>query len=579
MKIWLFRLIAVAIPIIFFVIFEFALRLAGYGHDYPLFIENPADNQYLLPRPDIVKRYFSQQQEIPNVSIEANFFRKHKPENGLRFFVQGGSTAAGFPYGLSASIAGNLDQRLKQSFPKHYVEVVNTALAAVNSYTVMDLVEEVIEQQPDGILIYMGHNEFLGIMGVGSNFTAANSHETTLLFLKLKELRIFQLLQSFYGWLKIEDQANDNDLSQEKSPSRTLMAKIAKHKDIPLNSELFQAGLAQFKNNLTVILREYQQAKVPVFISTLASNVSDQTPFSSIPADKLVVEALEKLGQQITTNRTMNRTELSSMVDNVEELVVDSQSADVHFQFATHLKSLGENARAKRHFIQSKDLDLLRFRAPEAFNSIIEELANLYGANLVDAKKRFEQRATNGLVGKQLMLEHLHPNVEGYFLLSDAFYQAMLQAATLPKLKTVPIQQAWQQRPLLPVEEYYGFAKVRQLTSDYPFTQKKTPVKLPFPKGWEQQLGRDLFAKKIDWLSMTRSAQRIYDRNKNTEQLLKTQLLIADALPHDIKENLKAANMLNQLQDGRAVSYFQRAIWAGDDSARTANAIKTVSSH
>ncbi|CAM5180859.1 hypothetical protein [Alishewanella longhuensis] len=56
--------------------------------------------------------------------------------------VQGGSTAAGYPYGMGAALAGMLEQRLRRTFPEQPIEVVNTALSAVNSYTLLDFADE-----------------------------------------------------------------------------------------------------------------------------------------------------------------------------------------------------------------------------------------------------------------------------------------------------------------------------------------------------------------------------------------------------------------------------------------------------
>ena len=108
---WAMYSIALAIPVIFFLLFELTLRVVDYGQEYPLFIDNPSHPEYQLPRPDIIKRYFAQNQQAaqPTVSMEANFLLNTKPDNGFRLFVQGGSTAAGYPYGLGASLAGMLD--------------------------------------------------------------------------------------------------------------------------------------------------------------------------------------------------------------------------------------------------------------------------------------------------------------------------------------------------------------------------------------------------------------------------------------------------------------------------------------
>jgi hypothetical protein len=113
---WLFRLIAILIPFAFVGLIELSLRLVGFGQSYPLFIPNPAHPDYLLTRPDVVKRYFPFQENVPNVTLEPHFFLKDKPSNGVRIFVQGGSTAAGYPYGLGASIAGMLEHRLARHY-------------------------------------------------------------------------------------------------------------------------------------------------------------------------------------------------------------------------------------------------------------------------------------------------------------------------------------------------------------------------------------------------------------------------------------------------------------------------------
>lgn len=543
MKIWLFRTIALTIPLLFFVFLEIALRIAGFGQSYPVFIQNPANPDYILPRPDLLQRYFAEDAQPPAVTMEANFLLKAKPDNGLRIFVQGGSSAAGFPYGLGASLAGMLDKRLKQTFPTRTVEVVNTAMAAVNSYTLLDIAEEIIQQQPDAVLIYAGHNEFLGILGVGSNYTAANSQATTLLFLKVKELRFFQLMQ----WLYQQFQSQAETI-EDTHQSRTFMAKVAKHKNIEYGSERYQAGLDQFETNLNLLLQKYKDADVPVYVATLASNILDQTPFASTPIPE-------------SANQVLSKTPDVSQLQQLAQNFKDSDSADLFFAIGRGLAARGDIKGAKTALSRAKDLDLLRFRAPEAINLIIRQVASEKGAIVVEAQQRFEQRA-GGLVGNNLMLEHLHPNVQGYFLLSDAFYQSLKTNQTFGQWQDVPIQQAWSQKPLLPAEEYYGFAKVRQLMSDYPFTDKPMPLVLPKPADWQQQLGAQYFAKQIDWPTMTKLSLEGY-KNKDKRLQATAMQLLADALPHDSNVNSDFANwLIKERQPALAAQYFLRAVKA-----------------
>lgn len=102
---------------------------------------------------------------------------------------------AGFPYGKNASPAGMLQKRLQRAFPDRTVEVVLTAMSAVNSYTLLDFAGEIIDIEPDAVVIYAGHNEFVGVLGVGSSFGAGRSPAMTRLLLTLRDWRIYQLVE------------------------------------------------------------------------------------------------------------------------------------------------------------------------------------------------------------------------------------------------------------------------------------------------------------------------------------------------------------------------------------------------
>jgi lysophospholipase L1-like esterase len=547
--------IAISLPLVFLGGLEGILRISDYGNDYPLFIENPANPNYLLPRPDIVKRYFAANAEIPSVTMEANFLLADKPQNGFRLFVQGGSTAAGFPYGLGASIAGMLDKRLKATLPEHNVEVVNTALAAVNSFTVLDLTDEIVAQQPDAVLLYLGHNEYLGILGVGSNYTAANSYASTLLFLKLRSLRLFQLLQNCYASL----QGHSTAFATEQNNSRTFMAKVAKHKDIPLNSDLYKAGLEQFSDNLKLILDKYQKAAIPVYLATIASNLLDQKPFSSEAIESEVDLSLQKIKAAIAL---ADQLQAINLANQLAAYIDKSDNALAHYELGRLYVQLNQASGAKQQLELARDLDRLRFRAPSELNAIIRSTAEKYDSViLVDAEQHLSQFSPMGLIGNNLMLEHLHPNVRGYFLLADSFYIALKQQLKLTDWQSVSIEQAWAERPLLPAEEYTGFAKVLQLMNDYPFVEpnqdgNEKALNLPPVTDWQLALGKDVFLKKIDWLSMMKECLTRYQADNNKEMTLKTAVILAEALPHDSQINQYVAQLYTQQNSASLANYY-----------------------
>ncbi|MDG1923122.1 MAG: hypothetical protein P8I90_09325 [Glaciecola sp.] len=571
---WFMYSIALCLPIVFFLLLEMALRLADYGQDYPLFIDNPSHPQYQLPRPDIIKRYFAQDAVAPSVSMEANFLLKDKPDNGFRLFVQGGSTAAGYPYGLGASLAGMLDSRVRASKPGHYVEVINTAMSAVNSYTLLDFADEIIEQQPDAILIYAGHNEFLGLLGVGSNFVVAGSSMSTRWLLRLRQSRVFQLIQNTVGKLSTSISTHESTLegslkstsrAKDNQSARTLMSKVAKHKHIATDSALFNAGIAQFRYNMQALLGRYGEANIPVLLSTIASNEQDHPPFESYPTPP---ELLQQFGELAAlTDPVQAKSHLAQLISAANAL--DQPSAELHFKIGQYCAAQKFNSCAQTQLSFANEHDLLRFRAPAAINEIIRELAAEFAhVHLVDAQAALRQRSPNQLIGRNVMLEHLHPNVSGYFAIANAFYERLWQlkllADTSQRQVYVDANTAWQRRPILPSEEYKGFADVLTLMADYPFVDSPQPIILPTPHNWETALGKAAHLKQVSWLDMMQSALTRYQQDKVIDMVIKTTLILADALPHDGVRNLQAARALDKRgRDVEALYYYQRAQRAG----------------
>ncbi|GGW88111.1 hypothetical protein [Alteromonas halophila] len=511
---WIFFVITLSIPVLVLGALEGGLRLAGYGKSMPLFIANPSHPDYILPRPDVLSRYFPEG-GTPRVTMEANFFLADKPENGLRLFVAGGSTAAGFPYGLGASPAGMLERRLRQTFPKRHVEVVNTAMSAINTYLLLDFADEIIAQQPDGILIYTGHNEYLGIFGAGSAYRIGGQWLTRA-YLTVAHLALVDMLQQLLGGMP-EDAV---------SSSRTFMSQVASDTAIPLYSQRYYQGLSQFERNLAQIVDTYTSAGIPVFLSTIASNVRDQPPFAS-----------------------------ATTPDNASELYHEGHT----------LLADGQHMEARQTLTEAKDRDLLRFRAPSAMNDIIRTLSDTHSnVQLVDSHQALKARSQDGIVGNSLMLEHLHPNLPGYFILSDAFYQSLVTYFDAAPQHQIDTSLAWQQRPVTVAEEYNGYAQIQALKADFPFSATPQPVVLSSPADWQQSLGQAYFKKRINWLEMMQQLYAGYMKRNDSAKAAKVLRLMADALPHHALYNEQAGdNSYRRGDKADALFYYERALRAG----------------
>ena len=165
-RLLLFRLIGFLIPVFILVVLEIILRLCNYGYDYSLFKEDSADRNYLVMNQDASKKYFQSQSIAPTGNRE--LFKKIKDSNTTRIFVLGESTTIGYPYFHNGSFHRFLLYRLMHTMPDKNFEIINVSLTAVNSYTVLGFAKQLMNYEPDAVLIYTSHNEYYGAPGVGS---------------------------------------------------------------------------------------------------------------------------------------------------------------------------------------------------------------------------------------------------------------------------------------------------------------------------------------------------------------------------------------------------------------------------
>ena len=489
------------IPVLFFVGLEAGLRLFGYGDDYPLFEPIEGYPQYLVQNRDVARRYFAQQANVPTALHDV--FDAEKGADEFRIFVQGGSTAAGFPFYHGGAFSRMLEHRLQETFPDRKIEVVNTAMAAVNTYTLLDLADEIIEQSPDAVLVYAGHNEYYGALGVGSTESLGPFRGLVNTYLQLRRFRTVQLLRdALAGAAGLFADGDTGD-------GGTLMARMVGEQTIPYGSSTYDLGLRQFRSNLSDLLATYERAGIPVFVATLASNERDQPPFETVFAPATDHEAWQ--AAMTRGVEALERGEAGAARAAFGAAVaLDSLAAAGFYALGRASEAAGDTADAREAFIAARDRDALRFRAPEAFNAIIREEAAEHGATVVEAQANLRRAAPGGTIGAEHMLEHLHPTVDGYFLLADAFYDALQTAGAIGSWDR-PVAEGAARNDLLltPADSLVGLLRVRRLKSDWPFVERGADftVRTDFDRVVEA-----LYESEETWLEATEKLATYYER-------------------------------------------------------------------
>lgn len=440
-----FYAIMIAIPFLFFILLEAGLRMGNYRGNLDLFIYPTIfDGEYALPNPNFTSRYFFATSSVPSPSDDV--FLVNKPENGFRVFVLGGSTANGYPYGYNGSFSRLFRDIIQDLAPDSHVEVVNVATSAINTYSIYDQVDEILEQKPDAILIYGGHNEYYGALGVGSSETFGAFPGFVRSYLRLQRYKTFLLLRDGIvrasGWF-----GSMRSTAADRAPGGTLMQRMVGQQQIPLEGDLYELGKLQFESNMNAILRKFERNDIPVFLGTLTSNLKDQPPFISVATDK-------------------------------------HPAADDVFGNALVLADEERFDEAFDQFVYAKDLDALRFRAPESFNEIIRSMAvNYANTTVVPVHEAFLRESENRLIGFDLMTEHLHPNVPGYQLMGRAFAESFIEA-DLPGISiNRNALRDWQEyHEMMHMTEFdvrVGDHRIMLLKNSWPFVPQRDPRGYP----------------------------------------------------------------------------------------------------
>lgn len=487
-----FYLVLVLIPVLFFVLLEIGLRVFNYGYDFTQWV-NVTKGKLVL-NTDIAHKYFFNTKNVPYSN--QNAFDEIKTDSTFRVFVLGGSAAAGYPYLPIGSYSNYLQNRLSLVYPYSKIEVINCSMTAVNSYTIRDLVPGIIEQKPDLILIYAGHNEYYGALGVGSMENLGTSRDIINFVISLEKFKTFQLLRDII-------KSAFSLFSKSKELTGTLMSRMAQDQFIGYNSDIYNKGLLQFEGNMGDILQMAKDANVPVMLSTLTCNLKDQKPFVSQslngypPADEIFKTAIAELN------------------DN------NFHTSDSLFRFA-------------------RDLDALRFRAPEKMNTIIYQLGKKFNVVVVNIDSAFSEISPDHIVGDNLMTDHLHPTLQGFQYMGKVFFDAMKSFELLPKTKPTDLTDEKQDSltianfPFSRLDSVIAVYRIKLLKNDWPYKDKTK--KLPDyvvlqPKDRVDSVAAKFLVEDSDWEKAHRELADWYLKHNDINSFLAVMNVLITQYP------------------------------------------------
>jgi tetratricopeptide (TPR) repeat protein len=206
------------------------------------------------------------------------------------------------------------------------------------------------------------------------------------LYLRLQHLRTFLLLRN--GVTNVLVSLRGGRSAGDLEGDATRMESVVGDQRITLGGGTYERGVRQYESNLRAAVNAFRAAGIAVFIASTPSNVRSQRPLSisAVPPDSVAAR------------------------------VFDSASAALR---------RGDSAEAATTFARARDLDMIRFRAPGEFQSVVKRVARETGSVYVPVLEEVSAESRFGIPGDDLFLEHVHLNQRGYVLIARAFYDAL----------------------------------------------------------------------------------------------------------------------------------------------------------
>lgn len=394
------RLLAVVLgPLLFLILVELVLSLAGYGLSKGFFIRWKIAGQTLYL---VNSRYCEH-------FVPKSLSRTPEPcvlgpkgESTVRIFVLGSSAAYGDPepaYGFCRQ----LELLLNEHASGRSFEVVNAAVTAMNSHVARRIAKDCAAQKPDLFILFMGNNEVIGPYGpptLPASLYSSRRFINACIAAK-KETRIGQLLKNLSQATNGKGQADAKWQGMESFLTSRITADDPRLQDCHRH----------FRSNLDDIIQIARGCGAQVLLCTVPVNIRSCAPFGSEHKAGLSAEALVQWNRAFQEGRARERAGdfAGALAACDKARQIDDSYADLSFCTGRCLAALGRVDEARRAFVDARDLDVLRFRADSSILRVIRETAQAWSAKGV----RLLDLDANAA---DLFVDHVHLDFRGNFL-------------------------------------------------------------------------------------------------------------------------------------------------------------------
>jgi hypothetical protein len=419
-----FVLVPVLAPLVFLLLLEGALRIAGIG--VPDIASDPARG--FLPFESVFREIVEEDgstrlvvrtppHSLPFMTLRQFNPQSHparKPIGEYRILFVGGSLPYGWPYDDRTSFPRLLEVGLAAAQPEVGWSVINMGAPGWGTTRLRGLSGDLTRLDPDLVVVVSGNNESLEASFARSVFEGREAR--VLLLSRLS--RRSHLVTLMIGAV---ERLRGPVESSEPKPTRE-----------PLG-ELRASLVERYGENLAAIVSTFRGHGARVYLATVPTNLRSCPPLGRDGPG-------EAWGSRDPTLRAdyLQARELLESGHRAEALALAEQltgalptSARIRYLRAQALEANGRDRDARDAYQRALDLDPSMLRAFDALNAEVDRVAAAAGAGVVDLVEAIGAASHPRAPGDDLFLDNCHTNRRGAAILAMATANAMARDAIL----------------------------------------------------------------------------------------------------------------------------------------------------
>ena len=346
--------------------------------------------------------------------------------------VAGGSSALGVPYDGWLSVGAIIQHELQKVIPAHRFRIEMLAEKGA-TLEAMHRKLATLTERPDAIVIFCGHNEFLG------RFSLANR---VIYYTDERQEQPGQV------WL---------ERAGRYSPLYTLIRENLERRRVSVIPALLlnamdtivgrpictpeeaSTVLEDFHLRLEAIVADCEQIGcLPILIIPPGNDAS--APNQSYAKASTDARTRRALAHRLLEILAIEAQDSARAIAAYRQVVVEQPThAWAHYRLARLLDLAGSFAESSHHYILARDHDGLPLRSSSLLESIYRTVGRRHPRSLViDGPAVLRSKSQHGILDAELFHDNVHPTLAGHIALAEAVLSGLKARAAFGWPESTP---------------------------------------------------------------------------------------------------------------------------------------------